>query len=230
MDINKIILNEIANLGVAQFALDWGFTENAVKTVQRTKKPSAAMLTKAFELMQTQPAPQAQAPTPAPRRQRASGRGPVPQPFRRAPGVAPMFTQPDGMDQPASAVRPAAGAPFVVPPTGAVAGQVPTRHPGIALGQLGLHAPQQRQLGVVIPPGVDPGVWQMFLQFMAMMGVGGQDQAQEIQLPGGHLEMPQDYGHGWNVPHGYRLVRDDEAEQEEEQPRRRRQKIVKKKT
>lgn len=229
MNINQIILDEIEALGIKKFAADWGLKENAVKMVQRTKKPSAAMLTKAFEMMQpdgadgqAQQAPVEPVPPPF-----VPTTGPVTQPFRRTAGVAPMFTDQTGMDQPISSVRPASprsvGAPFVVPPQQTTPGTVPARHPGIALGPIALHAPQ---VGMIVPPGIDPQIWGMFQQFLAMMGMAA-PAPQVIDLPGGQLSMPQNFGINWNVPHGYKLVRADDEPEQTRAPRPRR-KLVRK--
>lgn len=220
IDINAIVLTEIQNLGPKKFAADWGFPIKAVKMVQQTGKPSAAMLTRAFELMTQQPnAPQQQVPIAQPRRApRATGRTPVAQPFQRAAGIASMFTRPDGMDMPASTVRPAAGAPMVVPPSN-MPGVIPMRHAGIAMSQPQLHA-QPMQQGVQIPAGVDPAMWMMFCQFMAMMGMGPAP-ANTIELPGGSLEMPQNYGMNWNIPYNHQPQQDEQQPGPRRAPRRR---------
>jgi hypothetical protein len=209
-NIREIILQEIEREGVARFAKAWGFTPNQVKTVQRTKKPSAAMLERAFEFMQASQEPPALEEEEQPQPPQPRGRTPRPQPFRRAPGIAPMFTDPEGADHPASTIRPAIvqrqapqdGAPFIVEPTqrrGA-----PKRHPGIALQQNALHATQP-PAGLVVPEGVDARLWMMFLQFAQMMGFDMGDSTQEIMLPGGNVMETMDdpgYGHNWNIPYG----------------------------
>jgi hypothetical protein len=135
-----------------------------------------------------------------------------------------MFTDPDGADHPTSTVRPGVlpqtpGAPFIVPPN-SMPGFVPVRHPGISLGQHQLHHPEfQQNQGVIVPAGIDPSMWMMFLQFMQMMGNPVAGMTEEIALPGGNvMESMTDpgYGHNWNIPYGKQP-----AKQKQQQERRR---------
>lgn len=215
-DINKLILQRIAELGDKKAAEYFGVKPTYIKMVKKTKKPSAAMMVKFMQDMDVETEesvggvigsttpPFVPIEQPAPKKR---ARSPVPAQAARTPGVAPMFTAPSGEDRPMSAVRPAGG-PMIVPPrTGPI-----TRHPGMASTQGELITGNIEGAGTIegppCPPGVNQAMWQMFQMFVASMGgqmpggmgvAGPNPSTAPVQ---GNLEMPETYGVNWNVPHG----------------------------